>query len=251
MNKLQSTVFSLLLLTALQYPLNSLAIEALYTDIKPVIDGKDSEAHWKKAPWHFIDKPIIGELPSAADFSGKYKVLWHESALYLLVEITDDVFFDQEADPLTNYWNDDCLEIFLDEDNSGGNHLYNFNAFAYHVALDGNVVDIIGEKGNNSAKPALLNEHVNSQYSFLSPHTVLWELEVKVYDQNYVYADVNYPSKTLVKDQTLGFMLSYCDNDGSKERESFIGSIDIVPQKGAKNLGYITADVFDELHLIK
>jgi len=49
----------------------------------------------------------------------------------------------------------------------------------------------------------------------------------------------------------LHFKLAYCDNDGSKERESFIGSIDIEPINGSKNLGYITADVFQQLLLIQ
>ena len=230
-----------------------LSIEALYTLKKPTIDGKANEINWQKAPWHSIDKIIAGELPSAFDFSGKYKVLWHESALYLLVEITDDVFFDQEKDPLKNYWNDDCLEVFIDEDNSGGNHLYSFNAFSYHVALDSNVVDIVGEKTFKSGKPALFNHHIKNQYSLLSPHKILWELEVKIYGDNYKYAyeNVNDQPKSLSKNKTLGFMLSYCDNDGSLERESFMGSIDIEPVNGSKNLGYITADVFDELLLIQ
>ena len=46
-------------------------------------------------------------------------------------------------------------------------------------------------------------------------------------------------------------MLAYCDNDGSKERESFIGSANIKPVNGSKNLGYITADVFQQLLLIE
>lgn len=49
----------------------------------------------------------------------------------------------------------------------------------------------------------------------------------------------------------LGFMLAYYDNDGSKEREHFIGLTDIKAVNGDKNLGYITADVFQQLLLIK
>jgi hypothetical protein len=47
----------------------------------------------------------------------------------------------------------------------------------------------------------------------------------------------------------IGFMLAYCDNDGSKEREHFISSNDIEAVDGNKNLGYITADVFQVLTL--
>jgi hypothetical protein len=45
-------------------------------------------------------------------------------------------------------------------------------------------------------------------------------------------------------------MLAYCDNDGSKEREHFIGSHKISAVNGNKNLGYIDASVFGELNLI-
>ena len=45
-------------------------------------------------------------------------------------------------------------------------------------------------------------------------------------------------------------MLSYCDNDGSPSRESFIGSHPIEPVDGDKNRGYIDASVFGELTLI-
>ena len=45
-------------------------------------------------------------------------------------------------------------------------------------------------------------------------------------------------------------MLAYCDNDGSLEREAFVGSTEITPINGDKNLGYITADVFEKLTLV-
>ena len=59
----------------------------------------------------------------------------------LLAEIKDDKLIDLNKDPLKAWWDDDCLEIFIDADNSGGGHQFTHNAFAYHVALDGNVVE--------------------------------------------------------------------------------------------------------------
>ncbi|WP_415191848.1 sugar-binding protein [Psychroserpens sp.] len=49
---------------------------------------------------------------------------------------------EKEKDPLVADWNDDNLEIFMDEDNSGSNHQFTHNAIAYHIALDENVVDM-------------------------------------------------------------------------------------------------------------
>lgn len=228
------------------------AIEAQYTEKALNIDGRDNEVIWSQIPWNKIDKPIIGNLPQTIDFSGKYKVAWHESALFLLVEINDDVFFDQHTDPLQAYWNDDCLEIFIDEDRSGGDHLYNFNAFAYHVSLTHDVVDIVGKNTEANAVPALLNHHIKSQYLYLSSNRIQWELAISIYPDTYEHTsdkNMNQPI-SLKAGKSLGFMLAYCDNDGSIERESFIGSYDIPPKNGDKNLGYITADVFDVLHLM-
>ncbi len=59
------------------------------------------------------------------------------------------------------------------------------------------------------------------------------------------------PPVKLFEGKKLGFMLAYCDNDGSKEREHFIGSTDIRAVKGDKNLGYKTADVFQRLQLVQ
>jgi hypothetical protein len=61
----------------------------------------------------------------------------------------------------------------------------------------------------------------------------------------------NQQAVNLFEGKKLGFMLAYCDNDGSREREHFIGSTDIKAVNGSKNLGYITADVFQKLTLLK
>ena len=240
---------SLTLLVLLITSTYAMAIDAPYSAQRPIVDAQANEPSWQKAAWHYIDKAIIGDVPHPLDFSGRYKVLWHESALFLFVEIIDDIFSDQTVNPLENYWNDDCLEIFVDEDKSGGEHFNNFNAFAYHVSLSGDVVDIIGENQGKGGKAALFDKHIISERRYVNPNKMLWELEVKVYADDYRYGDSFYSPPVLRKDKTLGFMLSYCDNDGSFKRESFIGSIDIPPQNGTKNLGYITADVFDELRL--
>ena len=47
----------------------------------------------------------------------------------------------------------------------------------------------------------------------------------------------------------IGFALAYCDNDGSKERENFIGST-FVPGED-KNQGYINADIFETIQLVE
>ena len=216
-----------------------------------MIDGEALEHSWKNAQWRNIDKHILGEYPSREDFSGRYKLLWDEQYLYLLAEISDDVLFDQHADPLLRYWDDDCLEIFIDEDGSGGNHQFDFNAFAYHVALDNQAVDIGGRLEDGSPEYMLLNEHVSSQWKRQAdtPHTVLWEVSIRLFDDGF-HPDKLNQAVSLSAGKTMGFMLAYCDNDGSEEREHFIGSHEIEPVDGDKNLGYIDADVFGSIRLV-
>jgi len=108
----------------------------------PIIDAISNEDAWKKTNWLPINNLWLGNEYSETDFKGQYKLTWTDEALYALVEIQDDTLFDQHKDPLKLWWDDDCVEVFVDEDNSGGEHQYNHNAFAYHVALDGNVVDM-------------------------------------------------------------------------------------------------------------
>jgi len=235
------------------FSLNVSALEAIKSPERMHIDGLARESSWQLAKWQPIDKLILGSQPSADDFSGQFKIMWDEEKLYLLVEITDDILFDQHADPRHLYWDDDCLEIFLDEDDSGGNHQFNFNAFAYHIALDNQTVDIGEKHADGSANFVLLNDHINSSWrrSEKSPNNIIWELAVKVYDDSFTLNKLALPPVKLVEGKVLGFMLAYCDNDGSKTREHFIGSIDIKAVNGDKNLGYITADVFSQLTLIK
>jgi len=218
------------------------------------IDGIGNEKSWQSATWQPMNQLILGVVPTAEDFSGRFKILWDQRQLYLLVEIIDDILFDQHANPLHLYWDDDCLEVFIDEDASGGNHQFNFNAFAYHIALDNQAVDIGPNNKDGSTNFVLLNDHINSVWrrSANKPNKIIWELAVSVYDSSFGLSTArDKETVNLTLGKTLGFMLAYCDNDGSIERESFIGSIDIKAVNGDKNLGYITADVFQKLQLIK
>ncbi|MDH3585547.1 MAG: CBM9 family sugar-binding protein, partial [Gammaproteobacteria bacterium] len=101
-----------------------------------IIDGVANEPVWQASEWHDIDRRWLGPEYTAEDFGGRFKVAWTEERLYILVEVVDDILFDSHRDPLTQYWDDDCVEIFIDEDYSGGDHQYNHNAFAYHMSLD-------------------------------------------------------------------------------------------------------------------
>ena len=228
------------------------AFKAPFSEETVSIDGLSTDPIWSGGTWYPMFENMAGSEPTKADFSGQFKLAWDQEYLYLLAEITDDILFDQHADPLHLYWDDDCLEIFIDEDRSGGEHQFNYNAFAYHVALDNQAVDI-GEVTEAGVTPfILLNDHISSVWkrSESSPNKVIWEVAIKVFDDK-IKPGIGHKPVKLKQGKELGFMLAYCDNDGSTNRESFVGSTEVEPVNGDKNLGYITADVFASLMLVK
>lgn len=238
-------MFRISILLSLLFSVSGNAIDVSHTKSAPVIDGLNSEAQWSQAKWLPLNQVIIGAELDPKDFSGQYRLLWDEKALYLQAKITDDKLIDLHANPVVEYWNDDCLEVFIDEDASGGDHQYNHNAFAYHVALDNQVADLSTDK-----RAKLYNNHVTSRWQREStpPHDIIWELAIRIYDDSFEDDKAASPVN-LHKDKKLGFMLAYCDNDNSQIREHFIGSKDIEPVEGDKNRGWIDAGVFDIITL--
>jgi hypothetical protein len=206
----------------------------------PKIDGIANESIWNHTSWQPLEERWIGEPYDETDFKGRFKLTWNRKALFLLVEIADDMLIDQYPNPLERWWDDDCVEIFIDEDNSGGEHQFNHNAFAYHVALDGNVVDMSPEKVGK-----LYNNHVQSKH-ITRGNTTTWEMKISIFDDSYNERSNNNPAK-LYAGKRIGFALAYCDNDNSTERENFIGSIAVEGED--KNRGWIDANIFGTLLL--
>lgn len=240
------TVLVFMFITASQ----SFAFEVPKAKELPTIDGVGDDNAWQKGVWHNIDQIIIGEQPEESDFSGRFKVVWGQNKLYVLAEIIDETLIDKVANPLEQYWNDDTFEILLDEDHSGGDHLKNYNAFAYHIALDNQAVDI-----NQSGKPRLLNDHIHSVWQRLPNDTgkLIWEVSVDVYPDTFKdNYDSNQSPATPVKlkaDKKMGFLIAYCDNDGAEQRDNFITSYDIPAVDGDKNRAYFDAGVFQTILL--
>lgn len=222
------------------------ATEIHYTATPIAVDGQSEQA-WNKAVWQPMSHLMADSLPKPEDFTGRYRLLWDEQYLYLQADITDDVLFDKTANPTERYWEDDCLEVFIDSDASGGNHQYNHSAFAYHIALDNQAVDI-GE----DQKAHTYNQHITSRWqrNEQHPQKITWEVAIKLFDNDYSDANPK-PPIALTANHTLGFMLAYCDNDGSPTREHFMGSHKITPVNGDTNRGWIDASVFGKVTLKK
>jgi len=211
----------------------------------PVIDGT-ADTVWDKAPWDSIPYAYIGTAPTQADFAGRYKAMWDSGHVYLLVEIVDDSVSDTHAEPLDNYWNDDALELFVDENHDGGVHQYNFKAWAYHISTR---VDASGNHDVVDAGTDQQNHLFNNHFKVVRKqvgHTSLWELSMLVNGDNYTLAGPNTPL-VLHDGKVMGFTVAYCDNDGGTTRENFMGSVNTPGH--FQNQGYIDASCFGTLEL--
>ncbi len=219
---------------------------AYKTDEAPVIDGIGNEICWSKAQWAFINQPIDNQsLPDSTDFYGRYKVVWTLSRLYILMEITDDKLIDNRVNPSDFYWDDDCTEFFIDEDYTPQGHECNadaFNAFAYHIAAvardknnykNGSIVSFdspdaihhVIDLGNdcNTGNALNLDDHVNVKIS-KDGNKYTWELEFKIFSNDYVQNSNSNTPVTLTANKILGFAIAYCDDDNGK-RENMIGTV--------------------------
>jgi hypothetical protein len=207
----------------------------------PVVDGVADEAAWDEAAWQPIAERWLGPEYTPDDFAGRFKVVWTPERIYLLAEIVDDVLIDTHRDPLVQYWDDDTLEIFVDEDYSGGEHRFNHNAFAYHFSLDNRAIDL-----GTDERPRDYTHHVASAWKQYGDK-LIWEVAIDIYADDYVDGATDNTPVELAGGKVMGLMVAYCDNDGSELRENFIGSEIVL--SGPKDRGYIDAGLFGSLTL--
>ena len=214
---------------------------APFAETTPVIPA------YEKAEWKPIDQLWLGDMPGSDVFSGRYKIVWTEDRLYFLVEITDNYISTTRKDtPLVEVYNDDCLELFIDEDASGGNHERSYNAFSYHMSFGGeNVVDL-----NTKGESQLYNDHLSYSVTHIEDTgTYVWQVEMKIFDDTYDEKNpgANIPVK-LYDGKVLGFAIAYCDADDKNTRERFVGSVYIEGED--KNVAWQDANVFAKLYLV-
>lgn len=208
----------------------------------PVVDGV-VDSVWERASWTPINVFWLGTQsnPSEQDYSGRYKALWDENYLYVLYDITDDRIYDGVRNALDRYWEDDTVELFIDENKNGGQHGYNTSAWAYHISTYGDVVD------STTGGATLLNDHIdNRQVSNGNQH--YWEMRIRIFGEDYADWKSNTPLQ-LYAGKLMGFSACYIDNDGSSQRESMMGSVDT--QGHRNNQGYLDAGSFGSLLLVE
>lgn len=228
----------------------------------PLIDGIGNDTVWDAAEWKeikyawMLDQPNTWDrltAPSSPeDFSGRYKIIWTADRLYFLVEIIDDIRSVTWPNWNQNPENNDCVELFINEDAQGGSRNGN-NFFAYHLSFS--YAEGPKDAGDYTGSAGFVNRRDHLNYMVLNTPgttTYTWEIELKVFDKSYINNTAGTPV-TLHEGKKIGFAIAYCDADGLNKREHFIGSMFIDGSKYGNdtNQGYKNADVYAKLYLVK
>ncbi|MBN1647945.1 MAG: hypothetical protein JW874_07925, partial [Spirochaetales bacterium] len=190
---------------------------------------------WAKAEWHAIDQVWIpwGGSVAGDDYNGHYKVTWSSETdrFYFLVEITDDVLVDGYRYPQDAYHNWDIVEIFFDEDASGGDHTLNENAFAYHITAGNSDSEFEAMDLGPDWKKMNYSDHLEVVIEKQDGNTWIWEIAMKVYDDSYNTRRKDNKTAELEAGMRCGLSIAYCDNDDPdeepKSRDNFFGSVPV------------------------
>ena len=78
---------------------------------------------------------------------------------------------------------------------------------------------------------------------------VVWEVSIDIYTDAYRDGASDNQAQSLAAGKVMGFMVAYCDNDGSEIRENFIGSELAAGEH--KDRGWIDAGLFGTLELVE
>jgi hypothetical protein len=241
------------------------------TAVAPVIDGTGDDVCWQKVPWQPIVQkwiPYTGPSVDSSDYYGRYKLIWSSTTnlLYFLMEVTDDVFVDgynpAGGGAIYDY---DISEVFIDENKSGGVHMYDGpglnaqNAFAYHMyaanPADGQVTtvyhvdDMAGTQSNSTR--ADYTSHFPEFALRRTGNTAVREFSLIVYNDTYTESNKEAARSQLVVGKVMGLSVAYCDNDNPNEnpklRDNMFGSV-WEPDPG--NWHWQNADYFGSVKLV-
>ncbi len=235
-------------------------LNILHAEKTPVIDGNNEDDIWENSVWLPIKQVWIpyGETIDSTIFCGRYKIAWSESTnlIYILAEITDNVFVGGHTyhpDPAIGkgYADYDIFEIFIDEDKSGGLHVFDAdnselqqwgsnaeNAFAYHLTIETpkesevikgkRALDIAGKSWSDYFI-ADFQDHIPEFAVRKFGNQYTWELSLKIYNDSYDHDQPEKSRVTLTEEKIMGFSVAYCNNDDineePKKRDHFFGSV--------------------------
>jgi hypothetical protein len=262
-------------------PAQDSIVEAHEANTPPKIDGISNDGCWDHAKWQSIDQVWIpwGAPLDGSDFSGRYKVAWSSKTnlLYFLVEITDDVVSDGyvrgKTAPIFNF---DMIEVFIDEDKSGGYHVFDGtvkdeislgtnaeNAFAYHIFAKSPksgessssycVEDIAGTSWDTNTNPDY-SDHFPEFITHRERNVTTYEFSLIVYNDTYSPENKTASRVKLTNGKIMGLSLAANDDDQPEVdpvqtlRDNMIGSVAV--KEEAYNNHWKIADDFGIIKLV-
>ncbi len=203
------------------------------------IDGCSKDSIWSHLDWYDMNYVWMGDKVASEDYHGKFKLAWDSQFLYILVEVRDDYLHPTLGNGLDNYWKGDYVEVFIDEDRSGGIHQFNHQAFAYHVSTEGHAID-----KSTTQETVLFDDHIVVERTQDGARH-LWELAIKLFDKQFDENTLDNVPVRIVDQKRIGFSIAYGDNDGNNSRENFMGS---KMTHGLNNdEGYVNSNVFGSI----
>ncbi|MBO8130997.1 MAG: T9SS type A sorting domain-containing protein [Candidatus Marinimicrobia bacterium] len=272
-------LFILALFSAVVFSAQDDTVMVYMASMPPIVDGYGNDECWRNAKWQPIDQvwmPYNAEVDSS-DYWGRYKIMWseEENLLYFLVEIYDDIAVGGlDLNNVQGIYNYDVLEVFIDEDKSGGLHVFDGigsfgeewgtnaeNAFAYHIFSkfpdDGGVnyekvvSDIAGTDWSHREDPNYA-DHFPEFALRRQGNLYTREFSLKVYDDTYEHSNPEDSRVKLCEGKIFGLSVAYCENDDPnefpKKRDNFFGSVWVAREDS--NNHWINADLFGTAKLI-
>lgn len=125
--------YNMLLQTPLQYTV-------LKTSEKMIIDGKDDEKDWSKAPWTPVFTDIENGAKTDVAHETKCKMLWDNNYLYLYVHLQEPGLWASIRNHDSSVYQDNAFEIFI----APGGETYNY--FELQINAYGTVWDLFMPK---------------------------------------------------------------------------------------------------------
>jgi hypothetical protein len=189
-----------------------------------VVDGVIDAGEWDLAPAMIVEKDIdIVNIMDANDYSAYFKMLWTDSALYLLLDIKDDsIYLGNSA-----VYMDDNIEIYFDVNNSkiqkwprdkgwSSRPWSQMDDNDMQLRIQPTVDDVLIESNASGSYETILNGIVLAQVCTDSSY---------VFEMSFALDSlaIDAPGFSAVTGTLIGFELDASDNDGDPDYRDQVG----------------------------
>lgn len=203
-------------------------------DIESIkIDGL-TEDLWTKAEYTPLNKDLGKNISSSRDLSSKYKSLWNADAIYILIDINDDILNSPSNIPS---YQRDGVEILIDNDNSKNTNYDGKNDCKFIFNYSKSIGRVLG--ANDVFSNGQNNCTGNNVVYSVGLKEGGYSLEIKI-----PWLSLGSKLKTHSQNDLIGFDMFVDDNDGGNVKESVLAYNASTPSI------YINPSLWDSVKLI-